>query len=228
MLGFFFLFISVVSPPTPQSNFECPKGTTYRKKPIVAKTTADPFIPEFAQSEEYCQRRGEDGTFVKEGPYLVWGPNGEKLIEGQYLYGRKEGKWKRWIPSQILEDTWSKGEFVQSIVVGDPRSYVIDFGACIPHEYGVPAAFGSTSYRLIGKRRGFCELRYSIEIEMGRGPLITCRVPLTKKKITVHNTSMGLDFSAIKPYCRTPKAFTNLSPWFEHRENSGTYIFNRD
>lgn len=204
MLGLFFFLMSIFPHSTPQATFECPKGTTYRKRPIVAKATGDPFIPAFAQLEEYCQRRSGDSTFIKDGPYLVWGPNGEKLIVGQYRDGKKEGKWTRWMPSQILEDTWSKGEFVESKVLSTPYSYMIDFGACIPHEYGIPAAFGSTSYRLIRKRRNFCELRYSKEIEMGQGPTITCLVPLTKKKVVVLNTQMGLDFSALEPYCKQP------------------------
>ena len=203
MLGLFFFFISVFSYQTPSSDFKCPNGTTYTRKRIVARTLAgDPFIPPFAQFEEYCQRRGKDGSFIKEGPYQVWGPNGEKYISGQYLNNRKEGIWKRWIPSQILEDTWDKGKFVESKVIGEPSSLVIDFDACVPHESGMPAVFGSTSYRLFGKRRGLCRLQYSTFIEMGQGPTIICLVPVTKKKLVVHNTPMGIDFSGIKAYCK--------------------------
>ena len=206
MLGLFFFFISVFSYQTPQSDFKCPNETTYKRRPIVARTlAADPFIPPFAQFEEYCQRRDGDGSFIKDGPYQVWGPNGEKLIAGQYINNRKEGIWKRWIPSQILEDTWNKGKFIESKVVGEPHSYVIDFDACVPHEYGIPAVFGSTSYRLFGKRRGFCRLQYSTFIEMGQCPTITCLVPVTTKKLVVQNTPMGIDFSSIKAYCKQPE-----------------------
>jgi len=196
--------MSAGSVPGQQSNFECPKGTEHRWERVAARRPNDPFFPQFAQFEEYCQGK-KDGALVKHGPYQVWGPNGEKQVEGQYVYGRKEGKWIRRIPSQTLEDTWSKGEFVESKVLNEPYSYVIDFGLCIPHEYHIPAALGSTSYRLIGKQRGSCLLRYSIAIERSLGPppkSTSCFVTTKKGKIVFVNTQTGLDFSAIAQYCK--------------------------
>jgi hypothetical protein len=143
---------------------------------------------------------------VKEGPYVLWGPNGEKQAEGQYVDGRKEGKWIRRIPSQTLEDTWRGGEYVGARVLSEPYSFVIDFRACIPDEYNIPAAFGSTSYRLTGKQQRYCKLTYSIGIEMGQGPSISCLVPTRMKKLTFGNTQMGIDFSAIKQYCKRRSA----------------------
>jgi hypothetical protein len=196
--------MSAGSLPSAQSNFECPKETEYRKERVAARKSNDPFFPQFAQFEEYCERK-VDGALVKDGPYKVWGPNGEKQVEGQYVNGRKEGKWIRRIPSQTLEDTWSKGEFGESKVLNEPRSYVIDFAACIPHEYNIPAALGSTSYRLIGKQRGSCVLRYSIDIERSLGPpakSTSCFVTTKKGKLVFHNTQVGIDFSAIAQYCK--------------------------
>lgn len=182
-----------------QPTFECPTGTVHRKERVTVRVVTE---PEFGQFEEYCQQRKVDGTVVKVGPYVRWGPNGEKQLEGQYLDGSKDGKWIRRFPSHTVEDTWRNGEVVEVKEVSTPYSYVIDFDACIPHEYNIPAAFGSTSYRLIGKRRGFCQLRYSIEIEMGQGPLVSCFVPTKNKRLVFINTQMGFDFTAIKAYCK--------------------------
>ena len=74
------------------------------------------------------------------------------------------------------------------------------------HEYGIPAALGSTSYQVLGKEGDYCKLNYSIEIEMpidvGKRPYSSCLVPISKKKLPFGNTQLGIDFSSIKQYCK--------------------------
>ena len=106
---------------------KCSDKTEYVKAKVSPQIAKKPNYPQF---EEYCQKKVEKGFILKEGSYILWGPNGEKLEEGQYVNGKKDGKWERWLPSQILEDSWKEGEFIDSKVIGSPGIYVIDFGAC--------------------------------------------------------------------------------------------------
>ncbi len=191
-------FTTTGSFPVQKLKLECPKGTEYRKR--VPEELAKK--PNFSQEEEYCVMRKSNGALVKEGPYVIWGPNGERQLEGQYANDKKVGKWTRSTPSQTVEETWSNGELVGTTVLSQPSSLVIDFGACIPHEFSIPAALGSTAYQLLGKKKGFCELRYSIEIERGQGPQIFCSVPTEMKKVVIHNTQTGLNFSSIETFCK--------------------------
>jgi hypothetical protein len=180
----------------------CPPGTEH----VLLKTPEELAKKHyFPQAEEYCRKKLPDGTFVKHGLYILWGPNGERLEEGQYKDGKKDGFWRRWIPSQVTEQTWKAGKRVDSKVLPQPKSYVIDFGAAVPHAYSIPAGLGSTYYEVLGKEGKYCKLRYEIEIEMGKRPWVTCLVPTSIGKVTFENTNVGLDFSAIKQYVRPAK-----------------------
>jgi hypothetical protein len=200
------LFIYIVSASAvvaQENHFKCPNRTEYMKAPVSLQIATKPYYPQF---KEYCQKRKKNSTISKEGPYILWGPNGEKLEEGQYVNGKKDGKWVRWSPSQILEDTWKKGDYIGTRIIGEPSVYKIDFATCVPHEYSIPAALGSTTYRVSGKESEYCKLNYSIEIErsldIGQRKWISCSVPRSKKKLSFGNTQIGIDFSIIKQYCK--------------------------
>lgn len=198
-------FLLAGSFPVQEVKLACPKGTEHRREKVATQVASK---PDFPQEEEYCQKRNANGTLVKEGPYALWGPNGERQAEGQYLDDKKDGKWIRRSTSQTLEDTWRQGEFLGTKILSEPSSFVIDFSACNPHEYNIPAALGSTSYKVIGKESGNCKLMYSIEIEyslqieLGHRPQISCFVPTDMKKLVFHNTQVGLDFSSIGQFCK--------------------------
>jgi hypothetical protein len=98
--------VSAGSSHAQEPRLKCPRGAKYKKEKVPAQVTNEPY---YSQLEEYCQKRNAEGTAVKEGPYVLWGPNSEKQSEGQYVDGKKDGKWIRRIPSQIIEDTWRKG-----------------------------------------------------------------------------------------------------------------------
>lgn len=186
-----------------QETLYCPQPTKYVKKLLPLKEAEKYYS---ARLEEYCQVRGVNGKLIKQGPYRLWGPNGEKFTEGQYSKGVKVGKWKRWIPSQILEDTWEKGTLIESKVIGSPSSYTIDFQACSVHSYNIPSVFGGTFYELNGREGAYCKLRYWIEIEMSIGePSSTyCLVPISKKKLIFYNSQYGISFLSIKEFCQLP------------------------
>ena len=37
-----------------------------------------------ADDEQWCEKKGEDGIAVKDGPYIVWFTANQKRAEGQY------------------------------------------------------------------------------------------------------------------------------------------------
>lgn len=203
------LLLLVNSTFTQEEGLTCSKGTKYIKAKVVSEISTQPY---FAQTEEFCKKKSKGGE-TKHGPYRLFGPNDEIFEEGQFVNGKKEGKWKRWIPSQILEDIWSNGTFVTSTVIGRPSSYVIDFKTCNKHEYGIPAVFGSTFYQVLGIEGTFCRLIYSVEIEMGQGPEIYCSVPTKKGKLTFYNTQYGLDFSILGGYCKQQTTKSKTLPF---------------
>lgn len=185
-----------------QRIIKCPRSTKYVKT-LVPLKEAEKYYS--ARVEEYCQVRGANGKLIRQGPYRLWGPNGEKITEGWYSKGVKDRKWMRWIPSQILEDTWEKGKLIESKVIGSPSSYTIDFQACNTHSYSIPSVFGATSYELKGKKGTYCKLTYWIEMEMsiGEPPSTYCLVPINKKKLIFYNSQVGISFLSIKKFCQS-------------------------
>ena len=154
----------------------------------------------FPQAEEFCRKQLGDGSFVRHGPYVLWGPNGERLAEGQYKNDQKDGIWLHWRPSQVLEYTWKDGQAGPPRVLPQPTTYTIDFGVAAPHEYGIPAGLGSTRYKVLGKDGKFCRFEYRISLEKGQGAWVSCLVPTDVGKMTFKNTNRGLDFSALDKY----------------------------
>lgn len=82
----------------------------------------------------------------------------------------------------------------------------INVGLCQPTEMTIAAPFGSTAVQAIGKKGGYCELRYSNEVENPSwdGELDTiCMVPIDPKIKIFSITNYGVDFESISQYCQT-------------------------
>jgi len=52
--------------------------------------------------QQWCQKIA-DGKPVKHGYYVVYGPNGLKLIEGDYLDGKQDGEWTIYYESGLQQ-----------------------------------------------------------------------------------------------------------------------------
>src|SRR5205823_4284814 len=120
---------------------ECPAGLeqVQRKLSIEEARTSG------GVSEEFCRRREANGTFVKHGPYTLWGPNGEAFEQGCFVDGQRDGKWISINTSQVVEHFYDKGTIVpaKGEVVGEPEWLVIDFAAANRQAYRVWCTFGS-------------------------------------------------------------------------------------
>ena len=107
----FICFASFIS--AQEKPLRCSKATVYKRLKIL------PGRPEktnyFAQYEEFCQRRSRSG-FVKHGPYKLWGPNGEVIVQGQFAKGKKTGTWTRWSPDQTVEEIWQNDKYIEAKV----------------------------------------------------------------------------------------------------------------
>src|SRR5215204_3764767 len=110
LLIFSFIFICFTGFAYAQKEkpLRCPKTTVYKRVKISAGRPEK--TDYFAQFEEFCTQRGASRRFVKHGPYWLWGPNGEVIIQGQFVNGKKNGTWTRWIPSQTVEELWKNGK----------------------------------------------------------------------------------------------------------------------
>jgi hypothetical protein len=180
----------------------CPAGTTLKRVPTSPEVRSQPYFP---VSEELCVRNAGRKTEVRHGRYVLWGPNGEIQQEGSFVDGKKDGEWIYRLPSQTVVRTWKQDRFVDARVISSPSVFVIDFAACVPQTFGIPAGLGSTLYAVTGRKHAKCLMEYSIEIEMGVGPRNRCAVPVALGKVTISNTDMGLDFSPIAKYCVSGK-----------------------
>jgi hypothetical protein len=189
--------------PTIAQAIHCPDGTTATRVPTTREVRSKPYFP---VSEEFCVDDSGSQKGVREGPYVLWGPNGEALQEGHYVAGKKDGEWIYRFPSQTVARTWKDDEYVSTRVIADaPSRFVIDFEACEPHTYEIPADMGSTTYSVIGKVGSHCALIYSKDLGTGEAAQSRCDVPSSLQRVTVPNGEMGLDFSAIKEYCAPQK-----------------------
>lgn len=183
----------------------CSKTTVYKRARIL------PGSPEktnyFAQFEEFCQRRVARKGFVKHGPYRLWGPNSDVIYQGQFVNGKKSGKWMRWISTQTIEELWENDQLIESKEVGEPRSVLIDYQACVPQSggYYFSDGYSSTSYEVLGAKGNYCIVRYTnndahnIDPDRERNRIWTyCRIPRSKKKNALTDTESAL-------YCKTSK-----------------------
>lgn len=169
---------------------ECPPDTERVFKKLPEKIREEPYYP---QAKEFCRRNTDDARIMKHGPYIRWGPNGEKGLEGNYVHGQKEGLWIRRVPTQTQLSRWEEGERVSRTTEPAPDTYTIDFQNCVPHIYGIPSLLALSTYRLLGKSDENCEMRYSIDLKTGPVVSIGCLVPRTLGKLKVQNTELGLD-----------------------------------
>ena len=193
LLLFCFVFICFAGLASAQvKTIVCPQATAYKQVKI---TQGRPESELFAQYEEFCQQKSKSKGSFKQGAYRLWGPNGEVLVEGQYANGKKDGKWKRWIPGQFIEEFWTKGKLGES--KGSERNdfLTIDFERCLPQKGGFLQGNGTGnpwvwSYEVFGAEGAFCKIKYSFTMESdGIFPGTTvpwnyCRVPRAKNKFS--------------------------------------------
>lgn len=186
-------------PPSLSEALECPPGTEFRVEPTHRQDLAAPS----SDTEEFCIRTQGPAIGLRHGPYVLWGPNNQKKIEGQYRDGAKDGVWSYRTPIQTTERVWDQGRKVGARALSTVSSTLsIDFRGCSPQAYRIPAAFGSTTYAVEGKDGADCLFGYSVEIELGAGPRFLCRVPRTLGVQTFVNTDLGVDFAALNEFCR--------------------------
>ena len=86
----------------------CPKGTVPN-----GEDTQD-------VKEAWCEVLWH-GKKVEHGPYRAWWPDGKLGTTGQYVYGKAEGKWRRWSSTgQLQEEEWfENGRKVKDIYYDD-------------------------------------------------------------------------------------------------------------
>lgn len=63
-------------------------------------------------TEEWCQARTDDDTYVKHGPYRSWHENHKKQVEGAYRSGQRHGRWQEWYRTgqPSIEGTYTDGK----------------------------------------------------------------------------------------------------------------------
>ena len=180
------------------ANFRCSAGLEH----VVIRTSPErarhAYYP---QTEEFCRQRLADGSVVLQGHYVLWGPNGERLEEGDYLDGKRDGVWRRWLPTQVIEDTWKMGKLSSVRDMGAPPAWDVDFCNCIPQAYLFYHGQGSMSAYLTGARGDTCWLATQIEIERGHGPMHRYRVPRGIGRLSFPIAPhMPPDLSALRAY----------------------------
>ena len=162
----------------------CPNTTVYKRVKILPGRAEKTNY--FALYEEFCQQRMARG-FVKRGPYRLWGPNGEVIIQGQFAKGKKTGTWTRWLPSGTVEEAWQNDKLIEA-KVREARPVQIDYEACVPQNgmWNWGDGFSSTTYEVLGAAGKYCKVRYAhIDWESifpSDSKWTNCRVPRSKKK----------------------------------------------
>jgi hypothetical protein len=81
-----------------ESAIACPEGTS--------RAEAEP--P--AGREQWCERLDRSGTRTRHGPYRASYPDGRPKIQGQFVEGRKAGRWTFWYGNGILFGSGVKRE----------------------------------------------------------------------------------------------------------------------
>lgn len=175
----------------------CAEGTQHFKIKTSAARAAQAYFP---QAEEYCRKRNAQGKWVMEGHYILWGPNGERLEEGEYRDGKRDGPWNFWLPSQLQVRSFVGGRLDTAEVVGAPREFTIDFCACNRQWIGVPWSMGSNYWKVFGPSGSSCIVEVGGEIEMGALPRRFFQVPREVGRLTFRFKGLGLDFSPLAPY----------------------------
>jgi hypothetical protein len=178
-----------------------PSGTSFMTRHIEEKERKDHLA---GVAEEYCEKMSADNRTVRHGPYTLRGPNGEALEQGEYVDGRREGKWFTLSGAQFCERTYRDGkpDHDKTKVIGNADRWIaIDFGAANPQKTTIVyCGLGSTRFSLGSVSEKDCLLTVGGEIERGEKPVVIYRVPRTLGRRTFDNTTMGLDFSSLKEY----------------------------
>ncbi len=66
-------------------------------------TGGDPSSKDPIGGTKKCtQRKDASGHWVNEGPYTEWFPNGNRALQGEFHWGKKQGKWLEWNPEGKL------------------------------------------------------------------------------------------------------------------------------
>ena len=190
------------SPDTVDRACVCAAGTErFRTRTSAAARASEAYYP---QAEEYCRKK-KDGQWVRHGHYILWGPNGERLQEGEYREGKREGAWKYWSPNQLATRWFAQGSRESVAVAGAPQEFIIDFCACNRQWMDVAWALGSRYWRILGTDGPDCIVEIGGEIEMAELPSRFFLVPrdlgrLTFKKDPRLGWHGELDFSPLAPY----------------------------
>lgn len=167
-------------------------------------------------AEEYAANKGADGRLVKHGPYVLWGPNGEAVEQGQFVDGKRAGTWISTTTGQVCERSYVDGELVldKTKVVGTPLWFVIDFEAAHPQGQRIWLPLGSTTYKILGKDGDFCRMCYTGEVENPLWTLETAtwtelRVPRALGKRVFEIGGTGVGFEAMGQFIVRPEPDTS-------------------
>jgi hypothetical protein len=211
MCGLAWLTVAVLTTQSPQlppcaqsqpdSVCKCPPGT----ERLLQPPSADLGVRQGgAVSEEACWKAAGSGIRVRHGPCVIWGPNGERLAEGAFVFGKKNGVWHQWTTVQEVTEYWTAGHYDSVRVVGTPQSFMIDFCACRPQSLGAYWGFGSNGWEVLDAGPDSCRIRTWVEMEGSYLPRRQFRVPRSLGRQTYIAQPHGrIDFSALEPYFET-------------------------
>lgn len=179
---------------TVDARCRCPEGTVHTLVPTSPARAREAYYP---SAEEFCRKRG---TWTRHGHYVLWGPNGERLEEGEYVDGKREGSWQFWLPSQLQIRHFVGGKQAGVEVRGAPSAFAIDVCACRHQWMGVPLELGSMYWKTVASDDTTCTLEVGGEIEMGRMPLRRYRVPRSLGRVEIPVRDGWLRFDAVSRY----------------------------
>jgi hypothetical protein len=175
---------------------QCPEETTRFVQRLPAELRQDP-TEAFPQRDEFCL----DQDFKRHGPYARWGPNGERLVAGEYRHGVKDGVWSTWTYGQRHDTAWRNGARGETSTdyTSTPGDGVFDFRACAPHTRTVDNSYhdAAFTYSLQPKDQNTCVLSYYSD-DSGPGLIMgpmepppppiprVCDVPRSLGKVTYY------------------------------------------
>ncbi|MFN8588741.1 MAG: hypothetical protein U0704_13185 [Candidatus Eisenbacteria bacterium] len=155
----------------------------------------------YPQFEEYCRKK-VGGGWVKHGHFVLWGPNGERLEEGEYRDGVRIGSWARWVASSAY--AWKTPSAERQYDMGlkpsePPPQVTIDFCACNKQWIGKPTTMGSVHWKIFGVEGNDCIMEVGGEIEGGELRPEYFRVPRDVGRLNFPAPNR-VDFSALSRY----------------------------
>lgn len=179
----------------PTLSVECPPGTSGQRVPTSEAARKLAYFPQY---EDFCVK--DQG--VRHGPFVQLGPNGERLVEGNYVDGKMDGAWIRRLPSQTQHQTWAAGTGGETTLSPREGFDSIDVASCVTHEFGFPVGLGSGRYTVIGKTADTCEVHLGGETEGARHAPGVCRFPVGLGRVhyTLHSSGT-FEFGAPGKHC---------------------------